>query len=299
MKIKLKFKKWFGIIIIFFLCKCQINLEKPIQENSMISSQETENMMNLLRNKIHELSFFYTENAVDRNFVNLSTIQASNGNFNPEIDTMITPYLPPNGDNDKDEYFKNMFFNILEMIETLRYLLENYNKFIIRSNIGIITHPGQTHLSINFPKMIKFSRAVREEIIFVKNSIKKYNSQIDEHFTGISYHSKMSGYYSSDNSHFNYNQHEFSIEDIDNFSYSYFNGLAARNILKTKNAKLKISRPLGGKRAGTVFISPGKPNILRGALGSDFGAYNLGAVVGMTIEYAITGEIYYYKDALQ
>ena len=62
--------------------------------------------------------------------------------------------------------------------------------------------------------------------------------------------------------------------------------------------KLKLKKPEVGSRRGTVFVNAGKPNIVRGSLGNDFGGYALGIAIGMTIEYAISGKIYYYKNTL-
>ena len=61
---------------------------------------------------------------------------------------------------------------------------------------------------------------------------------------------------------------------------------------------VKIHKPEVGNRRGTVFVTAGKPNIVRGTFGEDLGAYALGALIGMAIEYAITGKIYYYKGAI-
>ena len=215
----------------------------------------------------------------------------------PEVEQMPTPYLHPNGNSKADLFYKNRFFYILDIKESLRNLLEHYNKFMIHTNLNILSHPAQIHISEELPKLLSYRRLMIKEIKFVKNEILKYNNSIEIDFPNISYKRKMSGYYSFDNNHINYNRDEFSIEDVDNFSYSYHQKLITKNLLKTKNAKVKLHKPLVGTRRGTVFISAGKPNFIRGIFGNDFGGYSLGIAVGMTIEYAITGKIYYYRNA--
>ncbi|WP_435263563.1 hypothetical protein [Tenacibaculum sp. nBUS_03] len=294
----IKLKAWFILIILTSLYGCQSNLDDNIINKQSSYTQETKNIISLLSKKIHDLSVFQSEEYLVNDFTLNTSIQSKSGIEAPEIGQMPIPFLHPNGNSEEDIFLKNAFFNILEMQELLRDLLENYNKFTIHTNLNILTHPAQIDSSNDLIKLIKFRRIIREEITFVQKTINIYNKKINIHFPNITYSQKMSGYYSFDNSHLSCNQTEFSIEDVDNFSYSYHQKLVTKNMLKEKKAKLKLHRPEVGTRRGTVFIKAGKPNVIRGALGNDFGGYALGVVVGMTIEYAITGKIYYYKDAL-
>ncbi|WP_440881715.1 hypothetical protein [Tenacibaculum sp. C7A-26P2] len=241
-----------------------------------------------------------TENKLkQREKIIFSKVKGTKKGFQlPEVEQMPTPYLHPNGNSEADLFYKNRFFYILDIKESLRNLLEHYNKFTIHTNLNVLSHPAQIHISEELPKLLAYRRLMIKEIKFVKNEILKYNSLIEIDFPNISYQCKMAGYYSFDNKHIKFNRNEFSIEDVDNFSYSYHRKLVTKNLLKAKNAKLKLQKPQVGSRRGTVFISPGKPNIIRGVFGNDFGSYSLGVAIGMTIEYAITGEIYYYKNAL-
>lgn len=217
----------------------------------------------------------------------------------PKIGHMPTPYLYPNGESEDDLFFRDTFFKILENEELLRNMLENYNTFTIKTNLNRLSHPAYIHLfSDDLSRLFNFRRIIINEIESLKNKINNYNRKINLYFPKTSHYHKMSGYYSFDNTHLNYNREEFSIEDVDNFSYSYHKKLITKNILKSENPKLKLHKPEVGNRRGTVFVTAGKPNIIRGTFGEDLGAYALGAAVGMTIEYAITGKIYYYKNAI-
>ena len=212
---------------------------------------------------------------------------------------MPIPFLPPKGYTEKDTFFIDIFFYILEIQETLRDIIEHYNRFTINTNLNILSHPAQIDdHSEELLQLIQFRRIVIEEIEFVKNEIKKYNDKISSLFLNASYHDKINGYYSFDNSHLIYKKTEFSIEDVDNISYSYKKKLITKDVLKSNNVKVKIHKPEVGKRRGTVFVSADRPNVLRGALGNGFGGYELGALIGMAIEYAITGKIYYYKGTI-
>ena len=294
----IKLKTYFMTMIIFLLYGNQNTKNKQNYQNQKIDVRETEITMNFLKEKIRKLSFFYIEEISDSLITNISKSQTKVTLPQSDICQMTIPFLHPNGNTSKDIHLKNTFFHILEMLETLRYLLESYNKFIIHTNLNFLTHPAQVHFSDDILKMINFRKIVRKEILFVDNAIKNYNQEININFPNLSHKDKMAGYYSFDNSHFGYNQDEFSIEDIDNFSFSYHKRLITKNVLKLKRPKAKLRHPETGSRRGTVFIESGKPSILRGALGNDLGSYELGLVIGMTIEYAITGKIYYYKGFL-
>ena len=290
-------KNWFVIILYILLCECQNNVKLQIDDTNNNNLEYAEKTLEMLEKEIHKLSCFYNREISDTLLNKISYLQSSEKFSKIEIDQMDIPFLHPNGNSSKDISLKNIFFDILEMMETLRYLLENYNKFIIHTNLNFLTHPAQVHNSFDLNKMINYRKTVQKEILFVNNAIKNYNKKINVYFPSVSHNHKMAGYYSFDNSHFGYNQDEFSIEDVDNFSFSYHQRLVSKNVLKHRNARAQLKKPEVGTRRGTVFITPGKPNILRGAFGNDFGAYDLGVAVGMTIEYAITGKIYYYKGS--
>ena len=291
-------KHWFIIMICISLCGCQNNVDSQIDDTPKNELKYKEENIEKLQKKIHKLSYFYTKEVSETLLTQVSSLQSEEKFGKLEIDQMTAPFLHPNGNSQEDLSLKNIFFNLLEMMETLRYLLESYNKFIIHNNLIFLTHPAQMHHTNDLKKMINYRKIVRKEILFVKNAIKNYNQQINTYFPNVSDNDKMAGYYSFDNSHTPYNQEEFSIEDIDNFSYSYHNKLITKNLLKLKNPKTRLYHPELGSRQGTVFLESGKPTILRNIFSNGFGPVNLGTAVGMTIEYAITGKIYYYKGGL-
>ncbi len=294
-EIMVNLKIGFILIIIYSLNGCQSELDLQKQSKNNISFSNLKHTITSISKKIHELSYL---NSVKIDLDNLKPNYSKKKltvHSTEKIDLMPTPYLPPNGNSREDVVFIDRFFNFLEMTEALRDLLEHYNRFTIHTNLNFLTHPMQIHSSDDFIRLIKFRKIILKEIAFVRNEILNYNNTIDNHFPQISYHHKMAGYYSFDNTHKVFNQDEFSITEVSNMAFSYHFKLIDKNILKLKTPKLRLHKPEVGKRRGTVFINPGKPNTIRGVFGNDFGAYNLGLAVGMTIEYAITGKIYYYQ----
>ena len=290
-------KNWFITVLSFLLFECQNNTKLDICSPHKSELDHTLETLEKLEKKINEVSFIDIVEGLDREFTKISSLQSTKKFGKLEIDQIEIPFLHPNGKSEEDRFLKEVFFKLLEILEALRYLIESYNKFIVNTNLTFLTHPAQVTHSDDIVKMINYRKIVRKEIFFVKNIIYQYNQKINMSFPNVSDNHKMAGYYSFDNTHFSCNQDVFSIEDIDNFSYSYHKKLVSKNVLKSKHAKLKLSAPELGTRRGTVFVNSGKPNILRGTFGNDFGSYNLGVAVGMTIEYAITGKIYYYKGA--
>lgn len=291
-----KLKIGFMLILIYSLNGCQSELDLQKQSKNNTSFSNLKYIITSIAKKIHKLSYL---NSVKIDLDNLKSNYSKKKltvNSTEKIDQIPTPYLPPNGKGKEDVIFIDRFFNILEMQEALRDLLDHYNKFTIHTNLIFLTHPAQIYSSDDFIRLIKFRKIILKEIAFVRDEILNYNNTIDTHFPQISYHHKMAGYYSFDNTHKVLNQDEFSITEVSNMAFNYHFKLIDKNILKLKNPKLKLHKPEVGKRRGTVFITPGKPNIIRGVFGNDFGAYNLGLAVGMTIEYAITGKIYYYQS---
>ena len=92
---------------------------------------------------------------------------------------MPTPFLPPNGNSKDDLFFKNMFFNILEMQETLRELIEGYNKLVIRLNLTILKNPNNLPQTDDLILVTKFRQIAIEEIAFVKEHVNYYNQRIN------------------------------------------------------------------------------------------------------------------------
>ncbi len=321
-----KLNKVFIYITLYLLNGCQNDINTDyLTENDgelNIDFKAAKDEIHTLANKIQNLSFHkkkshsnHSFSNTQRNqkktsvknpiFISLDRMQenlkklleeSEKGIPTPEIDEMPTPFLPPNGNSKDDLFFKNMFFNILEMQETLRELIEGYNKLVIRLNLNILKNPNTLPQTDDLILVTKFRQIAIEEIAFVKEHVNYYNQRINLYFPDVNHQRKMSGYYSFDNSHISYNESEFSIEDISNFSYSYHRKLITKDILKEKNAKLHLHQPEVGKRRGTVFLNSRKPNVIRGSLGNDFGSYSLGVAIGMAIEYAITGKIYHYRN---
>ena len=308
---KLKKSIIINLLTIIILSGCQDNLELDKTIDQAEYSENKKEVSPILSEKFYKLTTFQSSNKTppfisnDNKRLNIKKIKErrisreQSTEFN-EIDTikteqMPTPFLPPSGKNQVDLFFNNAFFYILEMQEMLRTSLDTYNKFTINFNLHTLSHPALLHGSESIGKLMRLRHEIRQQITFLKNEIKKYNQEINNFFPNTNRSHKMSGYYSSDNTHLPYSQSEFSIEDIHNASYSYAEKLVTKDFLKSQNPKIKIRPPEVGTRRGTVFVSAGQPNVLRGIFGNNFGAFSLGIAVGMTIEWAITGKIYYYK----
>ena len=254
---------------LFYSCQNDLMLKK--QENTDTLFYEAQKKTSMFSKKIKQLSILQDLHNI---LIKQGSSCRNSKDFRNKlpvfkIEQMPSPFLHPNGNSDIDLYFKNIFFRILEMQETLRDLIEYYNKFTIKTNLNFLSHPAQIHNSTEIKNLIKLRNVVSEEIDFVKNEISNYNSRINTYFPNVSINHKKAGYYSYDNSHFLYNQFEFSIEDIDNFSYCFHQKIVNEDLLKLTNPKLKLKKPEVGSRRGTVFVNAGKPNIIRGTLGND------------------------------
>lgn len=300
MKIKLKTQLLTITLSLFFACQKDLELKTSIDEYNFEfdAIQKTE----LLYKKKHDLLSLSGKSTLPTN-IHLNRTYTSKKTKQKfptyDLEIMPTPYLPPCGKSELDIHYKNAFFSILDRKEDLRVYLEKYNTFIINNNVLKLSHPAQLHDTDDSDSFIKLRRFVKEakrEVQIVKDKINLYNREIGDLFPNVSHGHKMAGYYSFDRSHVIVNNlEEFSIEDVDYLSYSYGRRFISKNFFTTGQPKSKIHKPQVGTRRGTVFVNSSKPNVIRGTFGNDFGAYELGKLVGMCIEYAITGKLYYYK----
>ena len=300
MKIKLKTQLLTITLSLFFACQKDLELKTSMDECNFEfdAIQKAE----LLSEKKQDLLSFPgkskppTSIHLNRTYNSKKTKQKFP---TYDLEIMPTPYLPPSGKSELDISYKDAFFSILDRKEDLRDYLEKYNTFMINNNLLKLSHPAQLHDiddSDSFVKLRRFVKEAKREIQIVREKINLYNNEIRCFFPNVSQGHKMAGYYSFDNSHIIVNNlEEFSIEDVDCFSFSYGKRLISNKFFTTGQLKSKIHKPQVGTRRGTVFVNSSKPSVVRGTFGNDFGAYELGKLVGMCIEYAITGELYYYK----
>ena len=199
---KTKLKTLLIYVFIIFSLGCEKNTEIYNTENKKNTIQETQNNISILFKKNRAIALLiykkYSKNKIENNvlivqknkeqkfkkFLKKKTLNRESSLFpTSEIDQMPIPFLPPKGYTEKDTFFIDIFFYILEIQETLRDIIEHYNRFTINTNLNILSHPAQIDdHSEELLQLIQFRRIVIEEIEFVKNEIKKYNDKISSLF---------------------------------------------------------------------------------------------------------------------
>ena len=181
---KTKLKTLLIYVFIIFSLGCEKNTEIYNTENKKNTIQETQNNISIIFKKNRAIALLiykkYSKNKIENNvlivqknkeqkfkkFLKKKTLNRESSLFpTSEIDQMPIPFLPPKGYTEKDTFFIDIFFYILEIQETLRDIIEHYNRFTINTNLNILSHPAQIDdHSEELLQLIQFRRIVIEEI---------------------------------------------------------------------------------------------------------------------------------------
>ncbi len=293
---KTRLKLCFTLIFLIIAYNCQDNLDESNLKEESFSFLKTKQVIFSLSEKIHHLTLRKANSSIVLENEQLIKVIGNFKNRLPilELKQIATPFLPPNGKSEKDIFFRNTFFDILNIQEILREILECYNKFIIQYNLKVLSKSSLLYESENLLNLLKLRHAVIQKINIVNNEIIEYNNKINTYFEKVCVRHKMAGYYSFDNSHFRFVRDQFTPEDINILSFNYRHQIISKGILRSKNIRSKLYKPIRGAIKGTIFVSR-KNKQMREIIKKQNIKYPLKSVLNMTIDYCTNGKLYYYK----
>ena len=293
---KTRLKLCFTLIFLTIAYNCQDNLDESNLKDESFSFLKTKQVIFSLSEKIHHLTLRKANSSIVLENEQLIKIIGNLKNRLPilELKQIATPFLPPNGKSKKDLFFRNTFFDILNIQEILREILECYNKFVIQYNLKVLSKSSHLYESENLLNILKLRYAVIQKINIVNNEIVEYNNKINTYFEKICVRHKMAGYYSFDNSHFRFVKDQFTPEDINVLSFNYHHKIISKDILRSKNIRSKLHKPNNEAIKGSIFVSRTKKQTREITRKQNI-KYPLKSVLNMTIDYCTNGKVYYYK----